>query len=133
MQDACIKHPMWMRLYLAPASGTAEKPRTPAVEVLAELLGWFATENDKVPTAIDLIRREWQRLARGDNDVADTDDAKAFLKGALPLALDGTATMAERLLTVQRLGQPPHEPGHPHLRDRGGPQGPGMRPWSRRA
>jgi zinc protease len=39
MQDGWIKRPLWMRLYLAPAYGTAEKHRTPAVEVLAELLG----------------------------------------------------------------------------------------------
>ena len=39
MQDARIKHSLWMRLYLAPAYGTSEKHRTPAVEVLAELLG----------------------------------------------------------------------------------------------
>jgi zinc protease len=69
------------------------------------LLGWFATENGKVPTAIELVRREWQQLARGEGiAAADVDDAKAFLKGTLPLSLDGTAAMAERLLTVQRLG-----------------------------
>ena len=39
MQDARIKRSLWMRLYLAPAYGTSEKHRTPAVEVLAELLG----------------------------------------------------------------------------------------------
>jgi zinc protease len=39
MQDARIKRSLCMRLYLAPAYGTAEKYRTPAVEVLAELLG----------------------------------------------------------------------------------------------
>jgi zinc protease len=39
MHDARIKRPLWMCLYLAPASGTAEKHRTPALEVLAELLG----------------------------------------------------------------------------------------------
>jgi zinc protease len=68
------------------------------------IVGWFATENDKVPTAIGLIRREWQRLASGEVGEADIDEAKAFLKGALPLSLDGTATMAGRLLAVQRLG-----------------------------
>ena len=68
------------------------------------MLGWFATENDKVPTAIELVRHEWRRLASGDVAEADIDEAKAFLKGALPLSLDGTSTMAGRLLTVQRLG-----------------------------
>jgi zinc protease len=39
LHDARIRRPLWMRLYLAPAYGTADKPRTPAIEVLAELLG----------------------------------------------------------------------------------------------
>jgi zinc protease len=68
------------------------------------IVGSFATENDKVPTAIELVRREWHRLANGNVAEADIDAAKAFLKGALPLTLDGTSTVAERLLTVQRLG-----------------------------
>jgi zinc protease len=68
------------------------------------MIGWFATENDKVPTAIDLVRRQWRRLASSDVSAADIDEAKAFLKGALPLSLDGTSTMAGRLLAVQRLG-----------------------------
>jgi zinc protease len=68
------------------------------------IVGWFATENDKVLTAIDLVRREWQRLASGEVSEAEIDEAKAFLKGALPLSLDGTSTMAGRLLAVQRLG-----------------------------
>jgi zinc protease len=39
MQDARIKHSLWMRLYLTPAYGTSERRRIPAVEVFAELLG----------------------------------------------------------------------------------------------
>jgi len=39
MRDTRIKHSLWMRFYLAPAYGTPEEQRTPAVEVLAELLG----------------------------------------------------------------------------------------------
>jgi zinc protease len=68
------------------------------------LIGRFATENDKVPTAIELVRREWRQLASGDVSESDIDAAKAFLKGNLPLSLDGTAAMAGRLLAVQRLG-----------------------------
>jgi zinc protease len=68
------------------------------------LIGAFATENDKVPTAIDLVRHAWRQLADGDVSETDIDAAKAFLKGALPLSLDGTSAMAGRLLAVQRLG-----------------------------
>jgi zinc protease len=68
------------------------------------MIGGFATENDKVPTTIELVRHEWQQVAGGDISEAEVDEAKAFLKGALPLALDGTSTMAARLLSVRRLG-----------------------------
>jgi zinc protease len=68
------------------------------------LIGGFATENDKVPTAIELVRHEWRRLASGDVAETDIDAAKAFLKGAFPVSLDGTSAIAGRLLAVQRLG-----------------------------
>jgi len=68
------------------------------------MIGQFATENNKVPTAIELVRREWRQLASGDVSETDIDAAKAFLKGNLPLSLDGTSAMAGRLLAVQRLG-----------------------------
>ena len=67
------------------------------------MMGWFATENEKVLTVIELVRREWRQLASGDVSEADIEAAKDFLKGALPLSLDGTSTMAGRLLAVQRL------------------------------
>ena len=51
---------------------------------------WYATNGSGWPVAM--------------SSEADVDAAKAFLKGALPLALDGTSTMAARLLAVQRLG-----------------------------
>jgi zinc protease len=68
------------------------------------IVGGFATENDKVPTAIELVRREWRQLSSGDVAETDIDAAKSSLKGALPLSLDGTSAMAGRLLAVQRLG-----------------------------
>jgi zinc protease len=68
------------------------------------LVGGLATENDNVSMAIELVRREWQRSATGDVSETDVDEAKAFLKGSLPLSLDGTSSMASRLLAVQRLG-----------------------------
>jgi zinc protease len=68
------------------------------------MIGGFATGNDKVLTMVVLVRHEWQQLAGGDVADAEVDEAKAFLKGALPLAIDGTSTMAARLLAVRRLG-----------------------------
>jgi zinc protease len=50
------------------------------------------------------VRHEWQRPGNGEISEADVEEAKAFLKGALPLALDGTSTIAARLLAVQRFG-----------------------------
>ena len=42
------------------------------------IVGSFATENDQVPTAIELVRREWHRLASGDVTKDDVMPRKCF-------------------------------------------------------
>lgn len=39
MKDPRAGRPLWLRLYLAPSYGTADRPKTIAIEILAELLG----------------------------------------------------------------------------------------------
>lgn len=43
MKDPRAGRPLWLRLYLAPSYGTADRPKTIAIEILAELLGGGAT------------------------------------------------------------------------------------------
>ena len=68
------------------------------------LVGRFSTENAKVGAAIDVVKGEWQRAARGEVRDGEIAEAKDHLKGALPVSLDGTPEIAAKLLSVQRLG-----------------------------
>lgn len=43
MKDARAGRPLWLRLYLAPSYGTADRSKTTATEILAELLGGGTT------------------------------------------------------------------------------------------
>ena len=54
--------------------------------------------------AIDVVKSEWQRAAKGDISDEEVAEAKEYLKGALPVSLNGTAAIAAKLLSVQRLG-----------------------------
>lgn len=43
MKDPRAGRPLWLRLYLAPSYGTADRPKTIAIEMLSELLGGGTT------------------------------------------------------------------------------------------
>lgn len=77
------------------------------------LTGWFATKNATVNEAIEIVRTQWRRLARGDVTAAEVEAAKAYLAGSLVLRLDGTDAVATVLLTMARLGL-----GLEHLNER---------------
>jgi len=66
------------------------------------LVGSFATGNRTVAAALDLVREIWRRLAAGDIDESEVNEAKTHLKGAFILNLDGTAPTAAVLLLMQR-------------------------------
>lgn len=66
------------------------------------LIGRFATENAKTKTAIETIRAEWRRLARGEISDQEIAAAKSYLKDMLPVSMDGTAAVSVKLLAVQR-------------------------------
>jgi zinc protease len=73
----------------------------PGAEVLT---GRFSTENRKVRAAIGVVKDEWRRAAKGDVSDEEVREAKDYLRGALPVSMDGTAAIAAKLLSVQRLG-----------------------------
>ena len=66
------------------------------------LVGRLEAVRDSHDQVFELLRLAL--IASGDVAETDVDAAKSFLKGALPLSLDGTSAMAGRLLAVQRLG-----------------------------
>ena len=71
-----------------------------------QILGQFATSNDKAAEAIDLVRAEWTRLAGGGVTPEELDRAKTFLTGAYPLRFDGNGNIASILVGMQETGLP---------------------------
>ena len=73
----------------------------------AELVvGQAAVANDKVAEAMEVIRAEWDRIARDgitDEELAKT---KTYLTGAYPLRFDGNGPLATILVNMQLIGLP---------------------------
>jgi|SRR5579885_375258 zinc protease len=69
------------------------------------LIGRFATENAKTKEAIETVRAEWRRAARGDISDEEIAAAKSYLKDMLPVSMDGTSAISAKLLTIQRMEQ----------------------------
>jgi zinc protease len=73
----------------------------------AELIaGRFSTSNDRAAEAIDLIRREWRRMAAEGVSRLELERVQTFLTGAYPLRFDGNATIARILVGMQADGLP---------------------------
>ena len=62
---------------------------------LAELyLGSVASANNRIKDALEVIRAEWARMAKGDVTEEELEAAKKYLTGAYPLRFDGNARIA---------------------------------------
>ncbi len=73
----------------------------------AELyLGQFASGNNRVSEAIDVVRAEWAKAATEGLTEEELERAKTFLTGAYPLRFDGNATIAGILAGMQSEGLP---------------------------
>ncbi len=71
-----------------------------------EIIGVFSSSNDKVAEAIDLVRREWARIASEGVTAEELADAKTYLTGAYPLRFDGNGPIARIMIGMQMIGQP---------------------------
>ena len=71
------------------------------------LLGQFASANDRMAEAVDILREEWDKIAR--NGIAETELqlAQTYLTGAYPLRFDGNAQIAQILVGMQQQGLQP--------------------------
>jgi zinc protease len=73
----------------------------------AELMaGRFSTSNDRAAEAIDLVRREWTRLAAEGVSRTELERVQTYLTGAYPLRFDGNANIARILVGMQADGLP---------------------------
>lgn len=70
-------------------------------------VGSLASANDRVGEAIEVIRAEWDRIARDGVTQEELDAAKTFLTGEYPLRFDGNGPIADILVGMQVTGLPP--------------------------
>jgi zinc protease len=64
-------------------------------------LGGLGTSNGSVNQALDLVRAEIARVARGEIDQEQLDDAKTYLTGSFPLRLTSNDGIAQMLVGMQ--------------------------------
>jgi zinc protease len=68
--------------------------------------GQFASANDRVAEAIEVVKAEWARLAADGLTEEELAKAKTYLTGSYPLRFDGNATIAGILAGMQTEGLP---------------------------
>ena len=68
------------------------------------IVGRLATANAQVGTALDLVRDEWERMARDGVDADELAAAKRYINGSFPLRLDSTRRIAGMLVGIQLNG-----------------------------
>ena len=64
-------------------------------------LGGVATRNDAVAQSVDLVRQEAKRMAEGEIEATDLDNAKTYLTGSFPLRLTSNGQIAGMLVSIQ--------------------------------
>ncbi len=67
-------------------------------------LGSLATRNETVAEAIDLVRAEMARMARGEIGQREVEDAKTYLTGSFPLRLTSNDRIARTLVAMSYQG-----------------------------
>ncbi|MEO0918145.1 MAG: pitrilysin family protein, partial [Pseudomonadota bacterium] len=65
------------------------------------VLGQFATANQNVAEAIDVVLDEWSKVAAEGVTQEELDAAKTYLTGAYPLRFDSNASIAKILVGMQ--------------------------------
>lgn len=69
-------------------------------------IGSVASANDRMATAIEVIRDEWARIAEEGVTQEELDAAKTYLTGEYPLRFDGNGQIAGILVGMQVTGLP---------------------------
>lgn len=67
-------------------------------------LGGVATANERVAQSLDLIRKEWRRIAEEGVSEDELERAKKYLTGAFALRFDSNAKIARYLVGLQGAG-----------------------------
>ncbi len=75
-------------------------------DLAAVYMGSFASANEKMAEAVDVVRAEWERIASDGVTADELQDAKTYLTGAYPLRFDGNGRIASILAGMQIDGLP---------------------------
>jgi len=70
------------------------------------VVGQVRSDNAKMAESIDLIRKEWAKVAANGVTAKELEEAKTYLTGAYPLRFDGNAPIARILVAMQMIGLP---------------------------
>lgn len=76
------------------------------LDAAALILGSASTDNATVAETVDVISTEWARMAAEGPTEQELADAKAYITGSLPLALDSTTAIADALLAIRQYDLP---------------------------
>lgn len=68
--------------------------------------GSVSSSNDRIKTAIEVIRDEWHKMAENGVTEEELDAAKTYQTGAYPLRFDGNGRIANMLVGMQSQGLP---------------------------
>ena len=64
-------------------------------------MGGVATANSRVAESLNVIRKEWKKMAEKGVTAKELAAAKTYINGSFPLRLDSTRRIASLLLAVQ--------------------------------
>jgi len=70
------------------------------------VLGQVRSDNSRMAESIDVIGKEWARIASDGLTAKELEDAKTFLTGAYALRFDGNAPIARIMVGMQVTGLP---------------------------
>ncbi|MDA7419858.1 M16 family metallopeptidase [Tritonibacter multivorans] len=70
-------------------------------DLAATYMGSFASANDKMAEAVEVVRKEWTKIATEGVTEAELADAKTYLTGAYPLRFKGNSQIASILVAMQ--------------------------------
>ncbi len=71
------------------------------LEAASLILGSASTNNSTVAETVEVIEHEWRRMAEEGPTATELADAKAYVIGSLPLALDSASAIAGALLALR--------------------------------
>ncbi len=71
------------------------------------LLGQFASANDRMAEAIEVVRQQWAEIVEKGVTEDELEEIKTFLTGAYPLRFDGNGTIARIIVGMQTVGLTP--------------------------